>query len=45
VFADVSDQVRGELDRSGITTLVGPDAFYSSVGDVVAAYRQRAATG
>jgi high affinity sulfate transporter 1 len=42
VFADVSDQVRGELARSGITVLVGRDAIYPSIVDVVAAYRQHA---
>jgi hypothetical protein len=42
VFAEVSDHVRGELDRSGITALVGRDAIYPSVVDVLAAYRQHA---
>jgi MFS superfamily sulfate permease-like transporter len=45
LFADVSDAVRGELDRSRITELVGPDAYYPSVADVLAAYRQHAPAG
>jgi MFS superfamily sulfate permease-like transporter len=45
VFADVSDHVRGELERSGITALVGPDAFYPSTVEVLAAYREHAPDG
>jgi MFS superfamily sulfate permease-like transporter len=45
VFADVSDHVRGELDRSGITALVGPDAVYPSIVEVLAAYRQQGPAG
>jgi high affinity sulfate transporter 1 len=39
VLADVADDVRGELDRYGISTLLGPDAVYDSVADAVHAYR------
>lgn len=39
VFAEVSEQVREELDRSGITELVGETAYYSSVSDVVEAFK------
>jgi high affinity sulfate transporter 1 len=37
-FADVLPEVREELDRYGITELVGPGAFYGTVADAVAAY-------
>ena len=39
VFADVDDDVKVELDRFGISELVGQDAFYSSVVEAVAAFR------
>ena len=42
VFADVDDDVRTELDRFGITELVGPDGFFSSVVEVVEAFRSAA---
>jgi high affinity sulfate transporter 1 len=41
VLAEVSDDVRAELDRYGITDLVGKDAFYTTVPDVLAAYGQQ----
>ncbi len=41
VFAAVSDDVRAELDRSGITELVGENAYYATVDEVVTAYRQK----
>jgi SulP family sulfate permease len=44
VFADVNDHVRRELDRSGITDLVGPDAYYESYDQVLDAYRKSEAT-
>ena len=40
VFADVADHVRHELDVSGITGLVGSDAFYLDQFEVLAAYRR-----
>jgi high affinity sulfate transporter 1 len=43
VFAEVDDGVRAELDRYGVTELVGKDAYYSSVAAVMAAYGQRQA--
>jgi len=43
VFAEVSDNVRNELDRSGITGLVGENACYPAVADVVNAYREQRA--
>ncbi len=47
VFAAVEDAVKAQLDRYGITELVGEDAFFPSVDDVVEAFRARtgAATG
>jgi sulfate permease, SulP family len=41
VFAVVSDDVRQEMDRSELTQLVGEDAYYVSVGEVVNAYREK----
>ncbi len=43
VFAVVSDEVRTELDRSGLTKRIGEDAYYATVGDVVNAYREKTA--
>jgi sulfate permease, SulP family len=42
VFADVDADVRAELDRFGITQLVGSDGFFSSVVEVVEAFRAAA---
>lgn len=39
VFAVVSGDVKMEMDRSGLTKLLGEDAFYATVGDAVSAYR------
>jgi len=33
VFAELSDHVRAELDRSGVTALVGDDAYFDTLGD------------
>jgi SulP family sulfate permease len=41
VFAEVNDHVRSQLDVSEITALVGPEAFYEFVADVLDAYRQK----
>jgi MFS superfamily sulfate permease-like transporter len=41
VFAVVGDDVRAELDRFGITDLVGKDAFYATGDDLLNAYHQR----
>ena len=38
VFADVQDPVRRELDRYGITDLVGADAYFATVADAIAAF-------
>ena len=45
VFADVDDDVRTELDRFGITDVVGTDAYFSSVVEVVEAFRTAAPGG
>jgi high affinity sulfate transporter 1 len=41
VFAVVADDVRDELERSGLARLVGREAWFESVNDVVNAYRNR----
>jgi MFS superfamily sulfate permease-like transporter len=38
-FANIEDPVLSELARSGVTALVGTDAFYPTAHDVLAAYR------
>ena len=40
VFAAVADDVRIELDRSGLTGMIGEDGYYAAVADAVAAYRR-----
>jgi MFS superfamily sulfate permease-like transporter len=40
VLSEIDDNVRAELDRSGVTGLVGDDAIFDSLEDVIAAYRQ-----
>jgi MFS superfamily sulfate permease-like transporter len=42
VFADVDDDVKAELDRFGISELVGEDGFFSSIVEVVEAFRAAA---
>ncbi len=39
IFYAVSDEVYAQLERSGITGLVGPDAFYATAGEVISAYK------
>ncbi len=41
VFVLVSDDVRAELDRFGVTDLVGQDAFYATGDELLNAYHQR----
>jgi len=43
VFANVSDHVRDELDRSGVTALVGAGAFYIDLQQAWEEYRNVAA--
>ncbi len=40
VLSEIDDSVRAELDRSGVTGLIGNDAIFDSLEDVIAAYRQ-----
>ncbi len=42
VLSEISDKVRAELDRSEITELIGKDAIFDTLYDVVAAYPQAA---
>jgi len=41
VFVLIGDDVRAELDRFGITELVGQDAFFATGDDMITAYKQR----
>ncbi len=43
VLADVNDPVRSELDRFGITGLVGDDAYFAGTAEVIASFQHRAA--
>lgn len=45
VVCEVIDEVRAELDRSGLTDLFGPEAFYETPTAVVTAYADRNAPG
>ena len=40
VLSEIDDKVRAELDRSEVTKLIGKDAIFDSLEDVMAAYRQ-----
>jgi SulP family sulfate permease len=39
VLAEVANDIHGELDRSGLTDLIGNDGFYETIRDVEEAYR------
>jgi high affinity sulfate transporter 1 len=41
VLAEVSEDLRAELDVSGVTELVGEDGFFERLEDVVEAYQQQ----
>jgi hypothetical protein len=41
VFSDVHDDVRHELDVSGVTELVGQDAYYEDVRMVLEIYQEK----
>jgi sulfate permease, SulP family len=43
VLSQVTDPARRLLDRYGLTELLGPDAYFETVAEVVAAYRNRPA--
>ena len=45
VLSDVSDRVRQELDRYGITDLLGADAYYPTPSDVLHAFPRTERTG
>ena len=40
VFSNANDHVRHELDVSGVTDLIGPDAYYMDLRTVLETYRQ-----
>jgi SulP family sulfate permease len=40
VLSEIADNVRAELDRSEVTGLIGKDAIFDTLEDVVTAYRQ-----
>jgi sulfate permease, SulP family len=39
VLSGVDEEIRKDLDVSGITELIGNDSFFETIPDVVAAYR------
>ena len=41
VLSNVVDAVRAELDRYGITALIGADGIFDTSGEVLAAYGER----
>jgi hypothetical protein len=43
VLSNVGGAVRAELDRYGITALVGADGIFDTSGEVLAAYTERGA--
>ena len=43
VWADVVDLVKAELDRYELIDLIGKDAFYATVSDMVSAYEKKSA--
>jgi MFS superfamily sulfate permease-like transporter len=45
VFVDVSDDVSAQLNRYKISELLGKDAFYNSLDEVVIAYRKAPPSG
>jgi sulfate permease, SulP family len=45
VLVNVIDHVRQELDRYGLTKLIGEDHLYTSLPDKLAAYRKKTASG
>jgi len=40
VLSEIDDKVLAELDRSEVTGLIGKDAIFDTLDDVIAAYRQ-----
>lgn len=41
MFCEVDDSVRKELDVSGVTNLIGADAIFDSLEDVIGAYKRQ----
>jgi sulfate permease, SulP family len=41
VICEVQDEVKAELDKDGLTELIGADNFYGDINDVLEAYRDR----
>jgi sulfate permease, SulP family len=39
VFAEVTDAVRAQLDRHGVTALIGEGAFFDTLDAAIAAFR------
>ena len=42
VFAEVSDDVRHQLDQSGVTDVIGRDAYFPDLADVASTFRRNA---
>jgi SulP family sulfate permease len=40
VMSEIEDKVRAELDRSGVTELIGKDAIFNTLDDLLDAYRK-----
>jgi high affinity sulfate transporter 1 len=45
VFVNVIDHVRQELDRNGLTELIGEEHLYTSLPDMLAAYHKETSAG
>lgn len=41
VWAELKDPVRRKMDRYGLTTAIGPERFFATLDEAVAAYRSR----
>ncbi len=41
VICEVQDEVKAELDKDGLTELIGTRNFYGDIDDVLEAFRQR----
>ena len=44
-FSTLLDPVRGQLDRYGISTTIGPDAFYDTPGEALEDFHARGGSG
>ncbi len=42
VLAEVSDDLRAELDRSDVTALIGEQYYFDDLEDLLAAYQKQA---